>query len=167
VSDAWRGLDLGGGGLQAANIRLAQALKRRARAYGRLAVFPLGLHRAYLDDPRGAWAYRTASLAAAGAAFADWRWAAAIGALLIGAVIYDLFWIDRRVVALNKAIRKQVYLGQTAGPPPGFKGREIAEDAGVPSRAPSFAEQERLLRAMARRRHAAADGDEHGGSGNA
>lgn len=167
MSDAWRGLDLGGGGLQAANIRLAQALKRRPRAYGRLAVFPLGLHRAYLDDPRGAWAYRIASLAAALAALVDWRAAGAITALVLGAAAYDLYWIDRRVTALNKAIRKQVYLSQTAGPPVGFKGRALGEDTAAAERAPSFAEQERILRALARDRDAARRGGDRGASGGA
>jgi hypothetical protein len=149
VSEAWRGLDLGGGGLQAANIRLAQALKRRSRAYGLLAAFPLGLHRSYLDDPRGAWAYRVASAIAVIAAAVDWRPAAGIAALIAGALLYDVFWIDRRVVALNKAARMKVYLSQTSGAPAGFKGR-YAEDDAPTSRAPSFAEQERLLREIAR-----------------
>lgn len=149
MSDTWRGLDLGGGGLQAANIRLAQALKRRSRAYGLLAAFPLGLHRAYLDDRRGAWAYRLSTLGAALAALADWRAAAAIALVVVGAAVYDIAWIDRRVVALNKAIRKQVYLSQGEGPPPGYRGREGDEDA-AGQRAPSFAEQERLLRELSR-----------------
>jgi hypothetical protein len=120
-------------------------------------VFPLGLHRAYLDDPRGAWAYRIASLAAAGAAFLDWRAASVIAALVLGAAAYDVYWVDRRVTALNKTIRKQVYLSQTAGPPPDFKGREISEDGAPRARAPSFAEQERLLRQLARDRDASGD----------
>jgi hypothetical protein len=167
VSDAWRGLDLGGGGLQAANIRLAQALKRRARAYGLLAAFPLGLHRAYLDDRRGAWAYRIASLAAAGAALVDWRVAALVALALLGAAAFDLYWIDRRVTALNKAIRKRVYLSQTAGPPPGFKGRAIDETGAAPPRAPSFAEQERLLRALARENRTPSSHTDGDASGNA
>ncbi|MCC6610716.1 MAG: TM2 domain-containing protein [Burkholderiales bacterium] len=166
MSDAWRGLDLGGGGLQAANIRLAQGLKRRSRAYGLLAAFPLGLHRAYLDDRRGAWAYRVASLAGVGALLLDWRAAALLGLALLGAAAYDLFWIDRRVTLLNKAIRKRVYLSQTAGPPPGFRGRTIDEPGAAP-RPLSFAEQERLLRAMARDRGAPparGDGEASGGA---
>jgi len=153
VSESWRGLDLGGGGLQAANIRLAQALKRRSHAYGLLAGFPLGLHRAYLDDRRGAWAYRIASALALAAALVDWRLAVPIAALLAAALLHDLFWIERRVVALNKAIRMRVYLSQAPGAPAGFKGHFTDDDAPVRGpRAPSFAEQERLLRELARAR---------------
>lgn len=153
MSEAWRGLDLGGGGLQAANIRLAQALKRRSRAYGLLAVFPLGLHRAYLDDPRGAWLYRAASVIAVATAVMDWRLAVPIGCLIAAALVLDIFWIDRRIVALNKAIRVKVYLSQSDGAPQGFKGQYTDDDAPVrASRTPSFAEQEQMLRELARQR---------------
>ncbi len=51
MSEAWRGLDLEGGGLHAENIRLAQALRRRSRAHGLLAAFPLGRLRTSLGAP--------------------------------------------------------------------------------------------------------------------
>ena len=153
MSEAWRGLDLGGGGLQAANIRLAQALKRRPRAYARLAAFPLGLHRAYLDDPRGAWVYRGASVIALAAFAIDWRIALPIVCLIAGAVVHDFFWIERRIVALNKTIRVAVYLSQSPGAPHDFKGQYTDEDAPVRApRVPSFAEQEKLLRELAKDR---------------
>jgi hypothetical protein len=153
VSEAWRGLDLGGGGLQAANIRLAQALKRRPRAYARLAAFPLGLHRAYLDDPRGAWLYRGASVVALAAFAIDWRVALPIVCLIAAAVVHDFFWIERRIVALNKTIRVAVYLSQSPGAPHGFKGQYTDDDASLRApRIPSFAEQEKLLRELAKDR---------------
>jgi hypothetical protein len=152
VSEAWRGLDLGGGGLQAANIRLAQTLKRRSRAYALLAAFPLGLHRGYLDDPRGAWLYRIASALAVLGAFVDWRLAVGVAALIVAALGHDIFWIERRIVALNKAIRTKVYLSQAPGAPEGFKGRYTDEsEPARGSRVPSFAAQEQLLRELAKR----------------
>jgi hypothetical protein len=152
VSEAWRGLNLGGGGLQAANIRLAQALKRRSRAYGLLAAFPLGLHRAYLDDPLGTWLYRVASAVAVAAAVVDWRLAVPVACLIVAALVHDCFWIERRIVTLNKAIRVKVYLSQTPGAPRGFKGQYTDDDQPVRAqRAPSFAEQEQLLRELAKR----------------
>jgi hypothetical protein len=153
VSEAWRGLDLRGGGLQAANIRLAQALKRRPRAYSLLAAFPLGLHRVYLDDPRGAWLYRVASAIALALIMLDWRLAAPVACLIAAALVHDFFWIERRIVALNKGIRTRVYLSQTAGAPRGFKGQYTDDDeAARAPRSPSFAEQEQLLRELAKRR---------------
>lgn len=153
MSEAWRGLDLRGGGLQAANIRLAQALKRRSRAYGLLAAFPLGLHRAYLDDPRGAWAYRLAAAIALAALLVDWQLALPVLVLLAAALVYDLFWIERRIVALNKTLRVKVYLSQGPGAPKDFRGHYTDDDAPARTpRAPSFAEQERLLRELARQR---------------
>jgi hypothetical protein len=148
VTPGWRGRDLGGGGLQTANLELARRLKRRSRAYALLAVAPLGLHRAYLDSPRGAWAWRAAGLAVV--LLAAWAPAAGLAgaAVLIVGAVADAFWIDRRITAVNKDLRRAVYLGHGAAPPPGFAGRDAD---GAPNRVPSFAEQERLLRELARR----------------
>jgi hypothetical protein len=173
MTEAWKQLDLEGGGVQAANLRLAQLMKRRARGYALLTAFPLGLHRSYLDDPRGAWGYRGLTLATAAGAAAGWPWVAwAAVAALVGWALFDIRWIDNRVAALNKRLRMQVYLGAAPGAPKDFRGhhtddpltdylevkkaeRPGAAAAGPPTasgRAPSFAEQERLLRELARRR---------------
>ncbi len=164
MSEGWKRLDLEGGGLQAANLKLARVLKRRRLAYALLLAAPLGLHRTYLEEPRGAWAFRGLGLAAivsfaAGIPFAGW----AALSLLAGFAAHDIVWIEGRVARLNKALRMKVYLGQTTGAPAGFRGRfPIEEEAGAPlgetdllftpdGRARSFAEQEALLRALARR----------------
>jgi hypothetical protein len=149
MKGGWQGRDLGGGGLQAANAALARRLKRRGLAYGLLAAAPLGLHRAYLDSPRGAWAWRAGTLVVIAAAWWN-EWAGLVGASLLAlAAAWDAVWIDRRITRLNKALRREAYLGHGAAPPAGYAGRD--PDAGLP-RAPSFAEQERLLRELARRK---------------
>jgi hypothetical protein len=159
LTQAWRRRDLGGGGLQHANLELGRRLKRRGTAYALLAIAPLGLHRRYLDDRRGAWLWRLGAMAGAGAALLDPRMALGVGALFVGALVYDAFWIDRRVTTANKRIRREVYLAQGAAPPAGFAGRPL-DEVPAPPRAPSIAEQERLLRALGRaRRDADADGD--------
>jgi hypothetical protein len=146
LSEGWKRLDLGGAGLQRANLELAARLKRRGRALALLAAAPLGLHRAYLDDSKGAWIWRAASMLALTAALWDLRGAAALVAGMAAAAVYDAWWIDRRVTALNKRIRREVFLAGAA-PPPGYTGRDPA----LPTRrTPSFAEQERALRAAAR-----------------
>ena len=156
MSEAWKRLDLAGGGLQAANLRLARRLKRRARAYALWALFPLGLHHAYLENPAGAWLYRGLTGFAVVLALFDWRAAAAAAVVMLLLAGYDLVWIDRRVVALNKKIRRDVYLSTDASPPDGYAGRFPDEtDGAAPGRlgrgqrAPSFAEQEKLLRELA------------------
>jgi hypothetical protein len=79
------------------------------------------------------------------------------GALVLAlAAGWDAFWIDRRVTLLNKTLRREAYLGHGAAPPAGYRGRD--PDAGA-SRAPSFAEQERLLRELARRGRPPGAGD--------
>ncbi len=173
MSDAWKHLDLEGEGLQSANLRLVQLMKRRPKSYGLLALFPLGLHRAYLEDVRGAWVYRVASIAALLAWWFGPGWAALVlVALIVGFAVYDIRWIDDRVAALNKVLRMQVYKSRPgAAAPKGFRGRYTDDDLDdylkvkeqergghvLPgkdpalnsrSRAPSFAEQEAMLKAL-------------------
>ena len=116
-------MDLAGGGLQSANLRLARLLKRRRIAYALLILFPFGAHRLYLEDRRGA--------------------------------LLDLRWIDNALARINKRLRIEVYMSQTAGAPAGYRGRFAADPAGDDSpredRALSFSEQERQLRDAARR----------------
>jgi hypothetical protein len=176
LGEAWKKVDLGGGGLQSANITLARLLKRRRTAYALLALFPLGLHRDYLEDSSMGWVYRGLSGAALAALLLGAPWAT-LGIAAASAVLAlrDLRWIDDRVATLNKALRVKVYLAQGSGAPRGFKGRypkniarsgrrgsdpEAAERNAPPEKDsgdhrggdPSFAEQEALLRELARRK---------------
>lgn len=110
MSDAWKRLDLSGGGLQEANLRLAAALRRRRTAYLLWLAFPLGAHCAYLHDRAGAWAYRLASAATLGLLWVDVRAAAGAALLVLAAALVDLARLDARLTKLNKTIRMQVYL---------------------------------------------------------
>jgi TM2 domain-containing membrane protein YozV len=124
VSKAWRAQDLAGGGLQAANLKLARLLRRRALAFSLLALFPLGLHRFYLRDTRGGIGFLAASVLGSVAMLFDHVWlAGATGIVAIGFAVRDAVLMEHRIVALNKAIRTSVYLGQSATPHSGFKGR--------------------------------------------
>jgi hypothetical protein len=124
MGDAWKRLDLRGGGLQQANLSLAAALRRRSTAYLWWLAFPLGAHRAYLRERLGALGFAALSVAAAVAALLD------AGALAIAIAVaeavwaaIDLIWIDRRVITLNKRLRMAAYLRPGPGAPPGFRGR--------------------------------------------
>ncbi len=172
MNKRWTELDLGGGGLQSANLRLAALLRKRGTAYALLALFPLGLHRNYLNDPRGAWLYRAgAGLAIAAYLLGQPLVSAGVLAMLACGALYDLVGLERLIANINKQLRIQVYLRQAPGAPPDFKGRFPDElddpdlrhkspanihqppspEPGSP-RLPSFAEQERLLRELARGR---------------
>ncbi|MBI2312197.1 MAG: TM2 domain-containing protein [Betaproteobacteria bacterium] len=177
MSESWKKLNLEGGGLQSANLKLAALLKRRRRAYGLLLLFPLGLHRDYLEHRAGAWTYRLLSAAA----LAAWGLGFSVPALAFAGVLavfalYDLRWIENRVARLNKGLRMEVYMHQSAGAPEGFRGRFTDEDtletylrekdretpdqapapgaapADPTRRVPSIAEQEKLLRELAKSR---------------
>ena len=176
---AWQRFDFEGGGLQSANLVLARALRKRGVAYILWVFFPLGAHALYLRAPVRAAIYVLLSLLLAGVWFSSAAsWSAVPLAGLVAFALYDLWWIDRRVVTLNKEIRMRVYMGQTQGAPRGFKGHytddaDIAgytrlkesERAGHPARdqqtsskesgsrrAASFAQQEALLRELARKK---------------
>jgi TM2 domain-containing membrane protein YozV len=179
MAGTWKNLDLRGAGLQAVNLHLARRLKRPRRAYLLWVLFPLGAHRIYLHEPVGATLYGALSATTLVLSLALASLLALIPALAMACLaIYDLYWIDRRLPEVNKRIRMEVYLqsGTEAAPPPGFRGRypddeghledylrvKEAERAGVqppgsdptPSRrrAPSFAQQEAMLRELAKAR---------------
>jgi hypothetical protein len=164
MSRAWKALNLEGGGLQQANLRLARLLRKRSLACALLAAFPLGLHRDYLHDRRGAWLFRLATAAAIAAAVAGASIPGGLIALgIVVAAAIDLYGIDEKVAAVNRRLRMEIYMSQTEGAPRGFRGHytddprtdseargdDVADDARRP---PSFDEQERLLRQLARER---------------
>ena len=189
MNEAWKNLDLEGEGLQTLSLRLSQQLKQRTRAYRLLLLFPLGLHRAYLDDNRGAWAYRLAFVLAVSA----WLLRRpcigfSIILLMTGFAVYDIRWVEDRIARLNKAIRMAAWRSRPATAPAGFRGRytdDSPDEAGQTDnasatpddwirlkesergghvqpgrdpaynsrmRAPSIAQQEALLRELARKR---------------
>ena len=175
MSDAWKSLNLEGDGLQSMNLKLVQKIKKRKQAYVLLAIFPTGLHRDYLDNPFGGWLYRIAGCAFLIAAGLGYRWPAlTLAVLLTGFAIYDIRWIDDTVASINKALRIQAYKSKSGGSaPPNFRGRYMDEglddylqlkeqergghvapgtDPALNnrSRAPSFAQQEAMLKALAK-----------------
>lgn len=175
MPSAWEKIDLEGSGLQSANLRLVRRLKKRVTAYMLWVLFPVGAHRIYLADWPRALVYVALSSAAVGLHLSAARWFALVPAAIAGAcALYDLIWIDRRVTWLNKQARMGEYLRAGSAPPPGFRGR-YTDDAGLdeyirtkeaetgghvqpvlsaktPNRAPSFAEQEKMLRELAKRK---------------
>lgn len=159
MNSKWRELDLGGGGLQAANLRLARTLRRRPIAWGLLAAFPLGLHRWYLGERRSAPLFPVLTAVAVASAVTGMI-AVALAALLTLAALlaYDLYTLEGRIAAYNKRQRMAIYLSQGAAAPAGFRGRfataqaDPAPDAKTPDRLPALAEQEALLRVIAARK---------------
>ncbi|HQU16927.1 MAG: hypothetical protein B7Z66_00975 [Chromatiales bacterium 21-64-14] len=173
----WKSIDLEGAGLQSLNVRLARRLKRRRTAYLLWILFPLGAHRLYLEERYGSITFMALTALSLILALALGPWNASIGVLpAVGLALFDLFWIDRRITSVNKRLRMELYLGAGATPPAGYQGRvpkeayldeyvrgKEAERAGhqpgahsAPdgdhSRAPSFREQERMLRELSRHR---------------
>lgn len=155
MARSWKKLDLGGGGLQSANLVLVQRLKRRGRAYAWWLLFPLGAHRFYLNES-GAWLYPVATGAALLLAQNYPAAAWVVGVLLLAAGLYDLLRIDRRVTEINKRIRMETYLRPGNTMPPDFRGRfgddkdeQRPEGARQAGRPPSFSQQEARLRQLA------------------
>lgn len=179
MAKAWTRITLDGGGLQSATLALSRARKTRTMAYLLWVAFPLGAHALYLRTRRRAalYALATAGVVGAGWLFGLRPWALALAALEALWALYDLYWIDGRVNAVNKAIRMQVSLRPAAAgatPQAGYRGRYVDNDldawmrskeqeraghqplrppgASSTPRAPSFAEQEAQLRAQSKAR---------------
>ncbi|MDP1671632.1 MAG: hypothetical protein Q8L65_00780 [Burkholderiales bacterium] len=154
MNPKWRALDLEGGGLQAMNLRLARTLRRRPTAWLLLLLFPAGAHRWYLHEPVAAIAYPALTLGAA----AGWAWglpwllftALAAVALLL---VVDIASLENRIATCNRRLRMAAYLSPGPGAPADFRGRT----GDKPVRVPGFAEQEKLLRALAEKSADAGD----------
>jgi hypothetical protein len=176
MKKAWKQLNLGGEGLQTLNAEYTRHMRRVPPAYAAMLLFPLGAHRWYLREPYGALGYLALTLAAiAGALTLGMAGFAlpAVAELLFAA--FDLFWIERRVLALNKSLRMRQFLRPGTTPPENYRGRypddgldeymrlkereraghqpaaDEKQNTGTShARAPSFNEQEALLRELTR-----------------
>ncbi len=153
----WQKLDLGGMGLQAANLRLSRTLRRRATAWRLLLLFPAGAHCWYLHERASAAVYPALTLAAIGGWIGSTPSVFLPALLALAALlIRDVTTLETRIAAYNKRQRMAVYLSQGAAAPAGFRGRfedPVAgnDDDAAPQRMPTFAEQEALLREIAKR----------------
>ncbi len=157
MSGEWQKFDLGGAGLQAANLRLSRLLRKRAVAWGLLLLFPSGAHGWYLREPLTGTAFPALALATAAGFTGDWPyllWPALGGLTLL--LMRDILTLENRIVACNKKLRTSVYLSQGAAAPSGFRGRFSTSDnrdsEQPASRIPTFAEQEALLKEIAARK---------------
>ena len=162
MNPKWQKLDLEGGGLQAMNLRLARSLRRRGTAWALLLLFPLGAHRWYLHETGWAIAYPLLTLAAAAGWFGGWPWLLLSLPALLLLLVIDIAGLDNRIAAFNKRRRMAAYLSPGAGAPADFRGR-IPAEAGpqTPPRVPGFAEQEKLLRALAEKSAGPGGGKPH------
>lgn len=154
MNSRWRQFDLGGAGLQAANLRLARVLRRRTTAWLLLLLFPSGAHGWYLHERLSAIACPALSLLAVSGWLSGVPYAAlpAIAGLAV-LLIRDLLTLESRIAACNKRLRMAVYLSQGAAAPADYRGRFGAGDdnaGGSPARrVPGLAEQEAMLREIA------------------
>lgn len=180
MSNAWKNIDLEGGGLQSVNLAMAKAQRNKKRAYLLWLLFPLGAHRLYLHSSKGAAVFWLLSLFLIISILVfGQQFVTLIAASMLFFAFYDLYWIDQQTTKLNKALRMHLYLNsdKSAAPPKDYRGRytEDSEDilndyaaekdqAKVSQRteqnnAPksgkkvlSFAEQEALLKEMSKSR---------------
>ena len=173
MTQAWKNLDLEGGGVQTVNLHYVRLHKKTALAYLFCFGFFLGAHRFYLKSPGIGLIYLISSLViAAGWWFLDWSIYLLV--LELPALGLDLFRIPERVTRINKELRLSLYQQANAAPPAGFAGRIMEQDdllgeytalkederAGVDGfdspapgkRIPSFAEQEAMLQTLQSKR---------------
>lgn len=182
MSEAWKKLDLEGGGLQSVNATMTRLMRHRKTAYLLWLLFWLGAHRFYLRSSGLGLAFIVATATTIALYFFAPKVAIGLLALTCAFALYDLYWIDRRVADLNKALRIQLYLRADQAPPSNYRGRytdehvDILADyveaknqerpadrrvsgdhAGSNKKYSSFSEQEKLLRELAKSKKAAKD----------
>lgn len=192
MSEAWKKIDLEGGGLQAANVQLARMQKKARLAYMLLVLFPFGLHRFYLKDVRGGVAYITLTAITVLLALYAPLWSIALPVVLaVFGALADIRWIDDQTTQLNKRLRMQIFFRQTGGAPKGYQGRYVDEamdldsyirakesergghqpfdnqatQPGTGSRVLSFNQQEAMLREIAKRKKESGTDGSQGGAG--
>ena len=126
---AWRKLDLSGDGLQTLNARYTRLMRRKPLAYAAWLLFPVGAHRWYLHEPYGAVAYLGLSTSATAGWFLQ-GWAGVIFPAIVVFIfaLYDLYWIDQRIVSQNKTLRIRQFLRPNAAPPPNYRGRYLDDE---------------------------------------
>lgn len=173
MKQTWEKFDLDGGGLQSVNLRYRKLQKSATTARLWWLLFPLGAHRFYLKAI-SALLYpllstMTVILLIAGSPM--WLTTALI---VVGLAIYDFTKLEHRTSQYNKALRIALFLSKENAPPADYQGRYVSDEgiddylaikdqerAGVQpvaqnekpttgKRLPSFAEQEQLLKDIAR-----------------
>ncbi len=136
MNEAWKNMDLEGEGLQTLSLKLSQQFKQRNRANKLLLLFPFGLHRIYLDDPKGAWLYRSGLLLALSAWLLHRPCIGIITIVIMtGFAVYDIRWIEDRIAYLNKQIRMAEWRNRPATAPKHYRGRYT--DGNAPEADPS------------------------------
>lgn len=176
MSKGWQKFDFEGGGLQSLQFRFMRARRKAPIAYAAWLLFPLGLHRRYLKMP-WFWAYPLASGFMLALFLLSLPWLAGlIAAAMLAVALYDFIKLPDYISAYNRRLRKELWLSKKVpAPPKDYAGRYADYDSdfnaymqakeqekaghapldsnsktqyGNGKRAPSFAEQERLLAEM-------------------
>ncbi|WP_234982826.1 NINE protein [Ectothiorhodosinus mongolicus] len=148
LKKSWKQMNLRGAGLQAVNASLTRQMRHRRTAYLLLLLAPLGLHRFYLKELWGGVAYLLlAVLLILGLVTANIPFALMAGVAIVVFLVFDAFWIDRRVNDYNKSLRMRIFLQP---------GKNTGEEKPTETkkRMPSFADQEAMLREMTRKKDA-------------
>lgn len=126
MSDAWKKLDLDGQGLQTVNLIMAKQQRHHKTAYLLWLLFPIGAHRVYLKSSALGLVYT--ALTALGIIFSISDSAGLpFFALEVAFALFDLWWIDKRVLDLNKSLRMHLLMQKGMQTPEDYRGRYVDE----------------------------------------
>jgi len=126
MAKTWQNLNLEGGGLQAVNAALTRRLRSRTRTFLAWLGFPLGLHRFYLGERRGGFAYLTLTLVIiALISLSLHPWWALPAVASVAAAIRDLTRLETLRAQYNKNLRMQLFLRKGEHPPADYRGRYL------------------------------------------
>ena len=173
MSEYWKHQNLEGNGLQTINQQYARLSRNTKIAYILCLFFPFGLHQFYLKSFVRASLFLSLSMVAVGMYTTSPLISSIFLLTEIILLAVDVFQIDKRVIDFNKNLKMNLSLQINSAAPKDFQGRyhddspiddylslknnevtafETKENKTTKNRVYSFAEQEKLLKEMAKKK---------------
>ena len=155
MKKTWQEHDLEGSGLQSINLNYLKYKKDTQKAYLLTAIFPLGIHQFYLGQAKKGSLYIILTLLLLAFANVSPFISAIIGFIEVMMMFKDIKGMEETVSTYNKELKMKLSLQQDQKTPEDFKGKYTDNDnneSSTQQKILSFAEQEALLKELARQK---------------
>lgn len=155
MKKTWQKHDLEGSGLQSINLAYLAARKDIKKAYMLAALFPLGMHQFYLGNHKKGWLYVFLTVLLLACATVSTFISAVLGFAEVILMIVDVKRMENVVSAYNKELKMNLALQQQHKTPENYRGRypeDSESEQTSEQKILSFAEQEALLKELARKK---------------
>lgn len=155
MKKTWQEHDLQSDGLQSINLAYTAQRKDVKKAYLLACLFPFGAHQFYLKQNKKAGIFLLLTVLLMALAGVAPFISALIGFAEVILLTKDIINMETSVAEFNKQLKLALSLQQNQAVPDNFKGRYTDDDSkeqNTQQKILSFAEQEALLREMARKK---------------